>query len=148
MTARSRRHPGSAGSREGNPTRILYLVLPLILGCTAPAAGPEPAADTQAGVPIGRSTHLRSGSFSYRLGDIERNGESLRIALRFSNGTHRSYRNVMLRVVLLGDEGKVQATRLPVGGILAGQTKPVVARIDDVTFRVQDVTLELIYAIP
>jgi len=99
-------------------------------------------------VPIGRSTHLRSGSFSYRLGDIERNGESLRIALRFSNGTHRSYRNVMLRVVLLGDEGKVQATRLPVGGILAGQTKPVVARIDDVTFRVQDVTLELIYAIP
>lgn len=54
----------------------------------------------------------------------------------------------MLRVVVVGAEGEFQAARLPVGGIRAGQTKPVVARIDDVTFRAQDVTLELIYAIP
>ena len=128
--------------------RIVHLALGLILGCTAAATAPEPDGFSGTGVPVGRSTHMRSGSFSYRLGEIERDGSSLRIDLRFSNGTHRSYRNVMLRVVVLGDGGELQAARLPVGGILAEQTKPVVARIEDVTFRVQDVTLELIYAIP
>lgn len=120
----------------------------LILGCTAPGTGSETDGDTRPGVPIGRSTHLRSGSFSYRLGEVERDGDSLRVALRLSNGTARSYRNVVLRVVVIGDEGEAQAIRLPVGAVLAGQTKPVVARIGDVTFQVQDVTLELIYAVP
>ncbi len=128
--------------------RILHLALTLILGCAAPATGPEPDTGTREGVPLGRSTHMRSGNFTYRLGEIERNGNRLRIGLRFSNGTHRSYRSVMLRVVLFGDGGEIRAVRLPVAGILAEQTKPVVARIDDVTFRVQDVTLELIYALP
>jgi len=128
--------------------RILYLALPLILACTAPATGPEADAGTGEGVLIGRSTHMRSGNFTYRLGEVERNGNRLRVALRFSNGTHRSYHSVMLRVVLFGDGGEIRAAQLPVGGILAEQTKPVVARIDDVTFRVQDVTLELIYALP
>jgi hypothetical protein len=128
--------------------RILHFALALILGCTAAATAPEPEGITGTGVPVGRSTHMRSGSFSYRLGDVERDGNSLRVDLRFSNGTHRNYRNVMLRVVVFGDGGEVQAARLPVGAILAEQTKPVVARIEGVTFRVQDVTLELIYAIP
>jgi hypothetical protein len=91
---------------------------------------------------------MRSGHFSYRLGNIERDGDHLRVDLRFSNGTHRSYGTVMLRVILFGDGGEIRAVRLPAGGILAEQTKPLVARIDDVTFSVEDVTLELIYALP
>jgi len=91
---------------------------------------------------------MRSGHFTYRLGDIERNGDHLRVGVRFSNGTHRSYRTVMLRIILFGDGGKIHAVRLPAGAILAEQTKPLVARIDEVTFSVEDVTLELIYALP
>ena len=76
-------------------------------------------------------------------------GTSLRVALRFSNGTHRSYRNVMLRVVVFGDAGEAQGNPTAGRGDTGGADhKPVVARIGDVTFRVQDVTLELIYAIP
>jgi hypothetical protein len=97
---------------------------------------------------VGRSEHLRSGSFTYRLGDIERNGERLRVSIRFGNGTHRRYSNVMLRVILYGDEGEIRAVQLPVGPILAEQSKPLAARFDDVTFPVEDVTLELIYALP
>jgi hypothetical protein len=91
---------------------------------------------------------MRSGHFTYRLGSIERDGNQLRVGLRFSNGTHRSYRTVMLRVILYGDGGEIRAVRLPAGAILAEQTKPLVARIDDVTFPVEDLTLELIYALP
>jgi hypothetical protein len=94
------------------------------------------------------SSHLRSGHFSYRLGSVERDGDRLRIGIRLSNGTHRNYNNVMLRVVLLGNPGESLAVRLPAGGIRAEQTKPLVAHIEDVTFQVQDVTLELIYALP
>jgi hypothetical protein len=54
----------------------------------------------------------------------------------------------MVRVILFGDGGEIHAVRLPVGAIRAEQTKPLVARIEDVVFRVQDVTLELIYALP
>jgi hypothetical protein len=91
---------------------------------------------------------LRSGHFSYRLGSIERNGNDLRVDFRFSNGTHRDCGAVMVRVILFGDGGEIHAVRLPVGAIRAEQTKPLVARIEDVVFRVQDVTLELIYALP
>ena len=91
---------------------------------------------------------MRSGHFTYRLGDVERNQDRVRVGLRFSNGTHRNYGTVMLRVVLFGEDGEIRAVRLPVGGIRAEQTKPLVARFDDVTFRIEDVTLELIYALP
>jgi hypothetical protein len=91
---------------------------------------------------------LRSGHFTYRLGSIERNGNELRVDFHFSNGTHRDYRNVMLRVILFGDGGEIHAVRLPVGGIRAEQTRARVARIDDVTFTVRDIALELIYALP
>jgi hypothetical protein len=37
---------------------------------------------------------------------------------------------------------------MPVGAIRAEQRKPLSARIAGVTFRVQDITLELIYALP
>jgi hypothetical protein len=145
--------PGTVGSRiegfqEGARIRILHLALPLILACATPAAGPEQDPGARAGTPLGRSTHLRSGHFTYRLGDMERDGEELRVGIRLSNGTHRDYSNVMLRVVLSGDGGEIRSVRLPVGPILAEQTKPLVARTDDVTFRVRDVTLELIYALP
>jgi hypothetical protein len=136
------------GFQGGTPIRILYIALPLILGCATPAAGPAQDPGSRAGTPLGRSTHLRSGHFTYRLGDIERDGEELRIGIRLSNGTHRDYGNVMLRVVLWGHGGEIHAVRLPVGPILAEQTKPLVARTDGVTFRVRDVTLELIYALP
>jgi hypothetical protein len=132
----------------GHPIRILSLALPLILGCTAPATGLDPDAGSQIGAPLGRSAHLRSGHFTYRLGSIERNGDELRVDFRFSNGTHRDYRNVMLRVILFGDGGEIHAARLPVGAMLSEQTKPLVARIDGVAFPVQDLTLELIYALP
>ena len=128
--------------------RILLLALALILGCAAPASGPEPDPEVRAGQPIGRSAHVRSGHFSYRLGDIERDGSRIRVDLRFSNGTHRSYGKVLLRVVLYGKGGEIRSVRLPLGAILAEQTKPISARIDDVTFAVEDVTLELIYALP
>jgi hypothetical protein len=108
----------------------------------------DPDPGSQFGKPIGRSRHLRSGHFSYRLGSVERDGTRLRVGIRFSNGTHRNYNSVMLRVVLLGDQGESLAVRLPAGGIRAEQTKPLVAQIEDVTFQVRDVTLELIYAVP
>jgi hypothetical protein len=97
---------------------------------------------------VGRSNHPRSGHFTYRLGSIERDGNDLRVDFRFSNGTHRDYGQVALRVILFGEEGKIRAVRMPVGPIWAEQTKPLVARIAGVTFRVQDITLELIYALP
>ena len=140
--------PESGAPGEGSPIRILNLALPLILGCTAPAAGVDPDVDAQAGVPVGRSVHLRSGHFTYRLGAIERDGNDLRVELRFSNGTHRRYDSVMLRVILFGGGGEIRAVRLPVGAILSEQTKPLVARANDVAFSVKDVTLQLIYALP
>jgi len=91
---------------------------------------------------------LRSGHFTYHLGSIERDGNELRVDFHFSNGTHRDYRNVMLRVILFGDGGEIHAVRLPVGGIRAEQTRARVARIDGVTFTVRDIALELIYALP
>jgi hypothetical protein len=54
----------------------------------------------------------------------------------------------MLRVTLYGEGGEIRAERLPVGAILPEQTKPIVARIEDVPFRVRDVTVELVYALP
>jgi hypothetical protein len=140
--------PGIAAFREGIPIRILHLALPLLLGCAVPTTGmgPEPSPDS--GLPLGRSEHLRSGSFTYRLGDLERDGDRLRVSIRLSNGTHRRYSNVMLRVILYGHEGEIRAVQLPAGAILAEQSKPLVARFDDVTFPVEDVTLELIYALP
>jgi hypothetical protein len=123
-------------------------VLPLILACTAPATGLDPDPGSRTGKPIGRSRHLRSGHFSYRLGSVERDGNRLRVGIRLNNGTHRNYDNVMIRVVLLGNRGESLAVRLPAGGVRAEQTKPLVAHIDDVTFQVRDVTLELIYALP
>ena len=128
--------------------RLLALGLLLILACTAPVSGPEPEAAPRVGVPVGRSNHMRSGHFTYRLGSIERTVDGLRVGLRLSNGTHRDYGDVMLRVILFGYGGEIHAVRVPVGPIRAEQTKPLVARIDDVTFRLQDVTLELIYALP
>ena len=71
-----------------------------------------------------------------------------RIDFRFSNGTHRDHGQVELRVIPLGEEGKIRAVRMPVGAILAEPTKTLVARIAGVTFRVRDITLELIYALP
>jgi hypothetical protein len=141
-------HPGGGAGREGTPIRLLCLMLTLVVGCATAATGLGPDADPPAGLPLGRSNQMRSGHFTYRLGSIEQSGSQLRIGLRFSNGTHRSYGTVMLRVVAFGEGGEIRAVRLPVGGILAEQTKPLVARMDDVTFRVQDVTLELIYAAP
>ena len=139
----------TCGCQGGHtPIRILHLALPLLLGCMVPTTGLGPEPDPDAGQPLGRSEHMRSGSFTYRLGQVERNGNRLRVAVRFSNGTHRSYANVMLRVILYGDEGEIRAVRLPAGAILAEQTRPLVARFDDVTFPVEDVTLELIYALP
>ena len=140
--------PGPAAAREGTPIRILHLALPLVLGCMVPTTGLGPDPDPEAGLSLGRSEHMRSGSFTYRLGEVERNGNRLRVGIRFSNGTHRSYGGLLLRVILYGDGGEIRTVRLPVGAILAVQTKPLVARFDDVTFPVEDVTLELIYAIP
>ena len=128
--------------------RILHLALPLLLGCVVPTTGLGPEPGPESGLPVGRSEHRRSGSFSSRRGDIERDRDRLRVSIRFSNGTHRRYSNVMLRVVLYGGEGEIRAVQLPVGAIQAEQTKPLVARFDDVTFPVEDVTLELIYALP
>jgi hypothetical protein len=128
--------------------RILHLALLLILGCSVPTTGLDMDPDRAVGVPLGRSNHLRSGHFTYRLGSIEREENQVRVDFRFSNGTHRNYGQVALRIILFGDEGKIHAVRMPAGAILAEQTKPLVARIDDVTFPVQDVTLELIYALP
>jgi hypothetical protein len=128
--------------------RILRLAIVLILGCSAPTTGLDMGPDRAVGIPLGRSNHLRSGHFTYRLGSIEREGSQVRIDIRFSNGTHRDYGQVTVRIILFGEGGKIHAVRMPLGAILAEQTKPVVARIDDVTFPVQDVTLELIYALP
>jgi hypothetical protein len=119
-----------------------------MLGCTAAATGIGPDPAPQEDLPLGRSTHMRSGQFTYRLGRIEQKGSELRIDFHFSNGTHRSYHTVMLRAVVFGDAGEIHAVRLPVGGMLAEQTRPLAARIEGVTFPARDVTFELIYALP
>jgi hypothetical protein len=127
---------------------ILRLGLLLLLGCAAPSAGPASDAGPQGGEPVGRSIHPRSGHFTYQLGSIERDGDDLRVDFRFHNGTHRDCDQVALRVILLGEKGKSRAVRVPAGAIRAEQTKRLVARVDGVTFRVRDITLELIYALP
>ena len=151
MRSRKQRQHGlsqNRRSREVTPIRFLHLALPLLLGCAIPTTGLGPEPSPEAGIPIGRSEHLRSGSFSYQLGDVERNGDRLRVSIRFLNGTHRRYSNVMLRVILYGAEGESRSVHVPTGGIRAEQSKPLAARFDDVTFPVEDVTLELIYALP
>ncbi len=119
-----------------------------MLGCAAAATGIGPDPVPQEGLPLGRSVHMRSGQFTYRLGGMEQKGSDLRVDFHFSNGTHRSYHTVMLRAVVFGGAGEIHAVRLPVGGMLAGQTRPLVARIEGVTFPARDVTFELIYALP
>ena len=50
----------------------------------------------------------------------------------------------MLRVILSEMEARAVRSACRPEGMLAEQTKPLVARIEDVTFSVEDVTLELI----
>jgi hypothetical protein len=142
------RRPGrSVGSVPG-------LALALAVACagapdaTGPAPGAERPEDRTHGTPVGRSLHPRSGHFSYRLGDVERVGDDVRVDLRLSNGTHRDYRSVVLRVWVRGGPGELRSVRVPIGGLGADRSRPVSARVPGVPFAVREVGLELVYAVP
>lgn len=68
--------------------------------------------------------------------------------LRLHNGTHRGYRSLRLRVTVHGPAGETRSAGLPVGALRDDQARTVSARLDRVTFPVEDVTLELVYAVP
>jgi hypothetical protein len=130
---------------RSTPIRFSILAFSLMVGCAT--AGPTPEDTARSGTPLGRSSHLRSGQFTYRLGGIEQRGSDVRVDFSISNGTHRDYNSVLIRVILFGDGGGIRTVELPIGAIRAEQSKPQVARIDEVPFRVRDLTVELVYAL-
>lgn len=123
-----------------------------ILGCAALLAcggnGPAAESASRGGTPLGRSSHPRSGQFTYRLSAIEQHGSEVRVDFSISNGTHRDYNSVLIRVVLFGNSGEIRTVELPIGAMRAEQRRPRVARLEDVPFQVRDITLELVYALP
>jgi hypothetical protein len=82
------------------------------------------------------------------MGEVERSGPGVRVGFTLNNGTKRNYRSVALRVLLWGDTGDLRSVRLPIGAMAAEQSRALTARIPDVPFRVREVAIELLYAVP
>ncbi|MCP3985890.1 MAG: hypothetical protein GY723_16025 [bacterium] len=108
----------------------------------------ESIEDREHGIPLSRSVHQRSGELTWRLGDVKRTGEALRIDFTLTNGTSRILEQGLLRVILHGPNGEQLSGRLPFSGIRRGHTRALSARFGSVPFRVADLGLEVIFVSP
>jgi len=88
------------------------------------------------------------GSLTYRLGQIERQGEAIRMDFTLQNGSSRDIEQGLLRVILMGSRGRELTARLPFIGLSRGQSRSMSARFDRVEFSVLDVGLEVIFTLP
>jgi len=98
--------------------------------------------------PMGRSAMPRSGSITYDLLEVERQGDRVVVDLEFVNGTSHWHRSVVTQVTIHGRDGERRSLELPIGGLRRGQKKRVRARFDDVEFQPSDVTVDLLYTSP
>ena len=119
-----------------------------LAGCGTSALIPEKPEDRGAGTPISRSPHMRTGSLTYRLGQLARTEEGVRIDFTLQNGSSRQIEQGLLRVIVIGPDGRELSARLPFVGLRAGQSRVLVARFGEVPFRVQDFVLEVIFVVP
>lgn len=136
--------------RRAAGRRGAFVLAALLAGaCVGSPSALEDAEQRAAvGSPLGRSEYLRAGQLSYRLGALERSGESLRIDLVLQNGTSRAYDHLLLRVLVHGGPGQEASARLPVGPMRAGRTRYTSARLPAVGFRVREVRVELLASTP
>ncbi len=127
----------------------MVAALLLGLGCAAATLTPELPEERTAGLRLPRAQHLRAGSLTYRLGQIQRGPDGeLRIDFRLQNGSSRDIEQGLLRVVAYGDEGRMVSGRLPFGALRRGQSRGMSARFSAVPFRLVDVGLEVIFVLP
>ncbi len=119
----------------------------LALSCsgTLPLEAPE---ERGPGTPLARSAHLRSASLTWRLGEVERTGDGIRVDFTLQNGSSRDIDQGLLRILLHGPGGELVSARLPFVGLARGKSRPMAAHFPPVPFRIQDMALELIFAVP
>ncbi len=133
--------------RQGLRLLPLFAVA-AIWGCSASTVIPESLEERTSGAPLTRSPNLRIGSLTYRLGQLERTEEGLRIDFTLQNGSSRNIEQGLLRIILLGTQHEEMSAKLPFVGLRAGTSRALVARFADVPFRVQDLALEVIFVVP
>ncbi len=137
-------------SRAGRLRPILLgaaLLLAALSGCQS-AMMVETPEQRGPGTPLTRASHPRMGSLTYRLGQVERQGEAIRVDLTLQNGSSRDIEQGLLRVILMGSAGRELTARLPFVGLARGQARSMSARFAQVDFPVVDVGLEVIFTLP
>ncbi len=97
---------------------------------------------------MGRSVHPRPGQITWELRSLSREGELVALDLEFVNGASRDFRAVSTRLTLHGPDGARRVEELPLGSLRRGGRKGTRAHVPGVAFQVEDVTLELLYAVP
>lgn len=127
---------------------VLLVIVLGCLGCGTAFLPVESIEERGPGTPLSRSQNQRSGELTWRLGDVERVGETLRIDFTLTNGTSRDLEHGLLRVILYGPDGEQLSARLPFAGFPRGRSQIMSARFAAVPFRVADLGLELIYVTP
>ncbi len=136
--------------RAGPPLPILLgaaLLLAALPGCQGSVLVETPE-QRGPGTPLTRVSHPRMGSLTYRLGQVERQGEAVRVDLTLQNGSSRDIEQGLLRVILMGSAGREMTARLPFVGLARGQARSMSARFAEVDFPVVDVGLEVIFVLP
>ena len=124
-------------------------LLALGLVACAPAAGPGgmppggPSGGLQS-VPIGRAEHPVPGRLSWRLASMAREGSDVVVDLDLVNGSSEALRTTTLALTVHGAGGESLTQEVMAGPLGAGRTKRIVARLTDVSFRVTDLTVELL----
>ena len=129
-------------------TGLQWLLVLALLGCGTAYLPVETLDERSHGAPLSRSEFQRSGELTWRLGDVERTGDALRIDFSLTNGTSRALEQGMLRVILYGPDGGQMSGRLPFSGIGVGRSRALSARFASVPFRVADLGLEIIFVSP
>jgi hypothetical protein len=127
------------------PRLLSVLAAAAGLACASGSAPSEPGIP---GTPLGRSAHPRSGSITWDLRELAREGDLVTLDLEFLNGRSQAFRAVSARLTLHGPDGEQRDQDVPVGPLRQGGRKRLRARVADVPFPVKDVTVELLYAVP
>lgn len=95
-------------------------------------------------VPIGRAEHPVPGRLSWRLASMAREGSDVVVDLDLVNGSSEGLRTTTLALTVHGAGGESLTQEVMAGPLGAGRTKRIVARLTDVSFRVTDLTVELL----